>query len=165
MSLNVGGSKSRFVAVSNVIMRFDVSERMLFADLRTSRKTGRPKTDEHGEVVLDENGKPVPERVYTHWEGRFVGNAFEAAKGLGKGQFIDIVNGWADKETWIGEDGKKREKTFIVVTDFVLSGSAVEEDGEDDAANEPDAKESATNSAAFRALNGDDNVPAGGGRE
>lgn len=163
MSFNVGEGNSRYVAVSNVTMRFAFSERVLFADLRTSRKTGRPKVDKDtGAVVTDEKGNPVPERVYTYWEGRFVGNALEPAKALGNGQAINIVNGWIDKETWTGENGKRREKTFVVITDFVLSDAA-----EDDEMPSVDAvrKEIDSVSSVYRALNGDEHTPVNGTKE
>ena len=155
MSFDIGKKNSRYVAVSNVTMRFDISEKMLFADLRTSRKTGRPKTDANGEVVADEKGKPIPERVYAFWDGRFVGNAFEPAKGLKKGQAIDIINGWIDKENWTGEDGKRHEKVVVVITDFVLSDY---DDGGDDAEGEADPER---DREMYRALNGDDRSFAG----
>lgn len=70
MSFNIGEKNSKFVAVSNVTMRFAFSEKVLFADLRTSHKTGNPKINkETGEIITDAQGNPVPERIYTHWEG------------------------------------------------------------------------------------------------
>ena len=95
MSFNIGENSSKFVSVSNVTMKFAFSDKVLFADLRTSRKTGNYKADkETGAAILDEKGNPVPERSYSRWEGRFVGNAFEPAKALKNGQAINIVNGW-----------------------------------------------------------------------
>lgn len=123
MSLNVGTLNSRYVVVTGVTMRYAFSEKVLFADLRTSRKTGKPKTDKKtGEVITDKSGKPIPEREYTHWEGRFVGNAFEPAKALGNGQAIDIVNGWVSKEEKM-VNGQRYVNVFVVITDFVLSDS------------------------------------------
>ena len=164
MSFNIGERNSRFVAVSNVTMRYDFSEKVLFADLRTSRKTGRPKTDESGEVVIDEKGRPVDERVFTFWEGRFVGNAFEPAKALKKGQMINIVNGWLDKEVWTGSDGKKRERVFAVITDFTLSNSAYGEQDEDEQSDDRSADGDDARRDAFRSLNGDGDTPFNGGR-
>lgn len=127
MSFNVGDSRSRFVAVSDVTMRFQYSEKVLFADLRTSRKTGKFKTEKNsGEVLRDGNGEPFPEREYKHWEGRFVGNAFEAAKGLKNGQKIDIINGWLDRDDYNSKDGIKSQ-VFICISDFTLS-NAIEDD-------------------------------------
>lgn len=121
MSFNIGENSSKYVVVSNITMRYAFSEKVLFADLRTSHKTGNPKINkETGEPVIDETGVPVPERTYSYWEGRFVGNAFEAAKALKNGQAINIVNGWLDKEVR-AKDGKKYTNVFAVITDFVLS--------------------------------------------
>ncbi|MBD5402958.1 hypothetical protein HDR58_09220 [bacterium] len=121
MSFNIGENSSKYVVVSNITMRYAFSEKVLFADLRTSHKTGNHKIDrETGNPIFDDIGNPVPERTYSHWEGRFVGNAFEAAKGLKNGQAINIVNGWLDKETNIS-NGKKYTNVFAVITDFVLS--------------------------------------------
>ena len=162
MSFNIGEKNSRFVAVSDVTMRFKFSEKVLFADLRTSRKTGRYKTDANGEVVTDAKGKPVPERAYSHWEGRFVGNAFEPAKGLAQGQTIDIVNGWIEKEVWYDNDKKRRETVYVVIADFVLSDAGYDDDDDDDDDNVPaaaDGKEVGGAQNVYRSLNGDDDTP------
>lgn len=125
MSFNIGENSSKYVVVSNITMRYAFSEKVLFADLRTSHKTGNNKIDkETGNPIFDDTGNPVPERTYSHWEGRFVGNAFEAAKGLKNGQAINIVNGWLDKETNVSNAGKKYTNVFAVITDFVLSDAA-----------------------------------------
>jgi len=122
MSFNIGENKNKYVTVSNVTMRFVSSEKVLFADLRTSRKTGRFKIDKQtGEAITTKDGTPVAERIYSHWEGRFVGNALEPAKELQNGQSINIVNGWIEKENTTGKDGKKYTNTIVVITDFVLS--------------------------------------------
>lgn len=164
MSFNIGEKNSKYVAVSDVTMRYAFSERVLFADLRTSRKTGNAKVDkETGEIVTDGRGNPVPERVYTHWEGRFVGNAFEPAKALRNGQTIDIVNGWMEKEVWRGEDGKRHEKVFVVVAEFRMSGADVDED-DDSPSVDAVGKEIEGVSDAFRALNGDENTPVNQGQ-
>ena len=119
MSFNIGENKNKYVTVSNVTMRFVSSEKVLFADLRTSRKTGRFKIDKQtGEAITTKDGTPVAERIYSHWEGRFVGNALEPAKELQNGQSINIVNGWIEKEN---TTGKKYTNTIVVITDFVLS--------------------------------------------
>ena len=62
-------------------------------------------------------------RVYSYWEGRFIGNALEPAKALQNGQSIYIVNGWIEKENTTGKNGKKYTNTIVVITDFVLSAS------------------------------------------
>jgi len=122
MSFNIGEKNSKYVVVRNVTMRYAFSEKVLFADLRTSRKTGNPITDkETGEISTDKDGNPVPERVYAHWEGRFVGNAFEPAKALKNGQAINVVNGWLDKEESTGKNGREYVNVFAVITDFTLS--------------------------------------------
>lgn len=124
MSFNIGENKNKYVTVSNVTMRFVSSEKVLFADLRTSRKTGRFKIDKQtGEAITTKDGTPVAERIYSHWEGRFVGNALEPAKELQNGQSINIVNGWIEKENTTGKDGKKYTNTIVVITDFVFSAS------------------------------------------
>lgn len=163
MSFNIGEKNSKYVAVSDVTMRYAFSERVLFADLRTSRKTGNAKVNrETGEVVTDKHGNPVPERVYTHWEGRFVGNAFEPAKALRNGQTIDIVNGWMEKEVWKDEGGKRREKVFVVVAEFRMSDADMDED--ENPSIDAVGKEIDSVSDAFRALNGDENTPVNKGQ-
>ena len=67
MSFNIGENKNKYVTVSNVTMRFVSSEKVLFADLRTSRKTGRFKIDKQtGEAITTKDGTPVAERIYSH---------------------------------------------------------------------------------------------------
>ena len=133
MSFNIGNTNSKFVVVRNVTMKFSVSEKILFADLRTSRKTERFKTDEHGEAVLDENGQPVPERKYSHWEGHFVGEALEAAKALKDKAAINILEGWIEKDEFVGRDGKKHSKIYVVISAFEQcdEGADDEEDGDE----------------------------------
>ncbi|BAL01904.1 hypothetical protein OBV_p-00490 (plasmid) [Oscillibacter valericigenes Sjm18-20] len=122
MSLNVGTEMSKYVVVNNVTMRFAFSEKVLFADLRTSRKTGKQRVDKaSGEVLTDSHGNPIPERTYSHWEGRFVGNAFEPAKALCNGQSIDITQGWVEKDEATGKGGQKYTNVYVIITDFVLS--------------------------------------------
>lgn len=125
---NVGENNTRFVSVSNITMRYTFSEKVLFGDLRTSRKTGKPKTNkETGEVIYDQDGIEIPERAYAHWEGRFVGNALEPAKALTNGQHIDIINGWLDMQERTVK-GKTYQNIFVVITDFVLSEPADDEE-------------------------------------
>lgn len=165
MSFNIGEKNSKFVAVSNVTMRFAFSEKVLFADLRTSRKTGNPKINkETGEIITDAQGNPVPERIYTHWEGRFVGNAFEPAKALKNGQAINILNGWIDKEDSTGKNGQKYTNVFAVITDFELSDSTEDDEDEETPPVEAVGKQIDSVSNAFRALNGDENTPFNEGR-
>jgi len=163
MSFNIGENNSKYVVVNNVTMRFAFSEKVLFADLCTSRKTGKAKADkETGEIIL-KDGKPVPERTYSHWEGRFVGNAFEPAKALKNGQAINIINGWIDKEESTGTNGRKYINVFAVITDFTLSNST-EDDDEEAPPVEEVGKDIDSVYDAFRALNGDENTPVNGGR-
>ena len=129
MSFNIGEKQSKYVVVNNVTMRFSFSEKVLFADLRTSRKTGKPKVNKQtGEIVTNDNGEPVAERTYSHWDGRFVGNALEPAKALQNGQAINIVNGWVDKEYSVGKDGKKYTNIVVIITDFELSDGKFNDD-------------------------------------
>jgi hypothetical protein len=119
MSLNVGEQNSRYVVVRDVTMRFAFSDKVLFADLRTSHKTGRPRINtDTGEIMLDKDGKELPERKFSHWEGRFVGNAFEAAKGLKNGQAINIINGWAENERTRAANGREYQNVYVTISDF-----------------------------------------------
>lgn len=129
MSLNVSGTK--YVRVFDPEIKLKVSDKILFANLVTSRKTGNPKVDKStGEAVLNpETNKEVPERINSRWEGKFVGNAFEAAKGLRQGAAINIINGWATNEPFDGKDGKKHFALVVTITDFELSDI---EEGEDE---------------------------------
>ena len=128
MSLNVSGSK--YVRVYNPSIRLNYSDRVVFADLVSGRKTGSMKVDKGtGEVVLNpQTGKEVPERVYSRWEGRFVGNAFEPSKGLRDGASIDIISGWATYEPFKGGDGKDHVKAVVTIAEFAPSDIAEGED-------------------------------------
>lgn len=125
MSLNVSGNK--YIKVYNPNMKLNYSDRVVFADLVSSRKTGNPKVDkDSGEIIVNnETGEEVPERAYSRWEGRFVGNAFEAAKGLRDGVTIDIINGWV---TYEPRRAKKNGKTYynavVTITEFMPSNIA-----------------------------------------
>lgn len=163
MSLNVGNTNSRYVVVNNVTMRFAFSEKVLFADLRTSRKTGNPKVNKKtGEIITDEHGSNISERTYTHWEGRFVGNAFEPAKALKNGQIIDIINGWVDKEESVGKNGQRFVNVYIIITDFTLSDQG--NDGDEPLA-EAVEQNTENASAVYSTLDGDNNTQMGGGLE
>jgi hypothetical protein len=115
MSLNVGIDQSKFVYASNPTMRFNFSDKVIFAKLRTSSKTGRNKLDENGKELLDDNGNSIPERKYSTWEARFVGDAFEAAKAFKKPTAINIVNGWIETETY-----KDKTSAYVTISDFSL---------------------------------------------
>ena len=128
MSLNISGSK--YVRVYDPTIKLNFSDKVLLANLVSSRKTGNAKLDkETGEVVINqETGKEVAERAYSRWEGRFVGNAFEPSKGLCDGASIDIVSGWMTNEPFVGKDEKTHYKTVVFIAEFVPSDVA---DGED----------------------------------
>jgi hypothetical protein len=118
MSLNIGNNQSKYVGVYDVSIKFAFSEKATFAKLRTSAKTNKPKLDENGEAVFnEETGKPVMERKTSHWEGIFVGNAFEPSKTLSNGTLIDITSGWIEQNT--GSNGKTYLNVYI--SDFELS--------------------------------------------
>jgi len=122
MSLNIGSENSKFVVVKNPTLKLAYSEKVIFADLTTSKKTGKSKTNKDtGEVILDEHGNPVAERAYSKWSARFVGDAFEAARGFGSFQMIDIDNGWIEQDVYFGKDGKKFINYIVVISEFSLS--------------------------------------------
>lgn len=109
MSLNISGSK--YVKVYDPSMRLDYSDKVIFANLVTSRKTGNVKLDET-------TGNQIAERAYSRWEGRFMGNALEAAKGLRSGAVINIINGWIVCEPYKGRDGKEHYRTYANIIEF-----------------------------------------------
>lgn len=126
MSLNIGNKDSMYVVVSNVAKKYAVSENILFANLRTSRKTGNNKVDKETGEVLD-----VPERAYSHWEARFVGNAIEPAKALKNGTAINIVTGWIDNESrQSAKTGRYYTNLIVTISDFVLSDQNYEQTDE-----------------------------------
>lgn len=131
MSLNLGDGISKYVVVRNASMRFQFSERVVFADLFVSRKTGNVKVDsETGEAVL-KDGQPVHERVYTKWEGRFCGNALEAAKTLQNGQAINITQGWMEKDENVSKKTNRvYTNVYVMITDFELCTELQDNDGE-----------------------------------
>lgn len=128
MSLNIAGSK--YIRVYDPIIRLNYSEKVLFANLITSRKTGNAKVNKNtGEIIVNtETGEPVPERAYSRWEGRFVGNAFEPSKGLRDGDSIDILNGWITSEKYVNKDGKERCRIIVTISEFQPSQVAEGED-------------------------------------
>lgn len=129
MGLNIGEGISKYIIVRNTSMRFQYSEKIVFADLFVSHKTGKVKVDpETGEAIL-RDGVPVPERRYTKWEGRFCGDALEAAKTLRNGQAINITDGWIDKEEYtIKKTGKVVSNIFVVIADFEYCDNLEEEE-------------------------------------
>lgn len=121
MSLNISGSK--YVRVYDLNIRLNFSDKVVFANLVTSRKTGKVKKDKDtGAVIVNpRTGEEVQERAYSHWEGMFVGNAFEPSKGLRDGDSIDIISGWITDEVSVGKDGKKYVNRFVTIADFTPS--------------------------------------------
>ena len=117
MSMDVSGSK--YIRVFDAAIKLNVSDKMVFANLISSRKTGRMLTDkETGEVVRNEDGAPVQERVNSRWEGVFVGKAFEAVKNLRDGAAINILSGWITCEPYRSRDGKEHRGVRVTIADF-----------------------------------------------
>lgn len=121
MSLNVSGSK--YVRVYDTEIKLQISDRIVFARLSTSRKTGNDRVNESGETLLDESGNALPERSFSSWNARFVGNSFEPSKGLAAGTSINILNGWIVNEPYKKKDGTTGYATYVTITDFELSDS------------------------------------------
>lgn len=122
MGLSIGDDRSRYVVVRNLTVRLNFSLKVVFADLIVSRKTGKPKVNEEtGEVLVDDNGIPIPERIYQRFKAKFVGNAAEEAKKLSDGTAIDILNGWLEKEEYTAQNGKHRSEIFCIISEFELS--------------------------------------------
>ena len=90
MNLNISGS--RYVKVYDPTIKLNYSDKVLFANLETSRKTGNVKMDNTtGEVVKDfATGKEEQERAFSRWEGKLVGNAFEPS--IIDGEDTDVVD-------------------------------------------------------------------------
>lgn len=117
MSLNISGT--RYVKVYDTEIRLQVSDKIVFARLSTSRKTGNDYVDKGtGEIKMGNDGKPLAERAFSSWEARFCGNAFEPAKGLHSGQSIDIVNGWIVNEPYTKKNGEKGYFSYVTITEF-----------------------------------------------
>lgn len=117
MSLNVSGS--RFVKVYDPSIKLSYSDRVLFANLVSSRKTGKVMMDkETGDIAINSSGQKVQERAFSRWQGKFVGNAFEPSKALRDGDEIDIINGWASAEPYTDRDGKTHISVVVTITDF-----------------------------------------------
>lgn len=135
MSLNISGAK--FVRVYDTEIKLQVSDKIVFARLSTSRKTGKELTDvDTGEVITGKDGKPLPERRFSSWHARFVGNAFEPSKGLAAGQSINIINGWIVNEPFTKKDGSMGYAQTVTITEFEVCDVAEGEDGEPDEGSE-----------------------------
>lgn len=128
MSLNVSGSK--YIKVYDPTIRLNYSDKVLWANLVSSRKTGAVKVDgETGEAVVNPNtGKEVQERAFSRWEARFIGNAFEPSKFLRDGDSIDIVTGWVTSEKFVGKDGNPHSKVIVTISDFQPSAISESEE-------------------------------------
>lgn len=117
MSMDVSGSK--YIRVFDAAIKLNVSDKMVFANLVSSRKTGRVLTDkESGEAVLNDEGNPVQERVNSRWEGVFVGKAFDAVKNLRDGAAINIISGWITSESYRDKGGIEHRRVRVMIADF-----------------------------------------------
>lgn len=101
--LNITG---KFVTVFQPQIKLNVSERMVFANLSTSKKNTRG-----GEVSYDNMS----------WRGRFVGDAFEPSKALRDGDKIDITSGMITNKY-----DKEKQQLYVDVTifDFAMSDTS-----------------------------------------
>lgn len=100
--LNVTG---RFVTVYSPTMKLEVSDKVIFADLVTSKK----------ERTIDENGKERINYVNMTWKGRFVGQAAQKVKdlNLSSGTKIAITKGFVENKYY-------KEKNFLSLSVTVL---------------------------------------------
>lgn len=94
----------KYVTVFNPTIKLDVSERIVFADISTSKKNVN-------------NGEVTYENML--WKNtRFVGEAFEPAKALHNGDIIDIVEGAIENHY---DKEKKKQYTNVIVFKFEFS--------------------------------------------
>lgn len=129
MSLNIGEGASRFISVFDVTVKMNYSDKVAFANLTSSKKVDLYKL-KAGDNGISTDGKPINARTYYRWKGRFVGNAFEYAKGLRQGQQIDIINGWIESEKYVDKNGVSQMSYYVVISDFRVSDlEDFEEDG------------------------------------
>lgn len=93
----------KFVTVFQPCIKTNVSDKILFANLSSSKK------NTHGEEVSYEN---------MSWNGKFVGEAFEKAKSLKEKDKIDITKGAITNRY-----DKEKGKLYVDVTvfDFEMS--------------------------------------------
>lgn len=139
MSLDVSGSK--FVHVYDTEIKLQMSDKIVFAHLSTSRKTGNDRVDaETGEVLVDGQGNPLAERRYSSWNAMFVGNAFEPSKGLAAGTAINIINGWITNESFQKKDGSTGYSFVVTVTEFEVSETADGEEGQGGSEDQHESK-------------------------
>lgn len=100
-----------FVTVFQPQINLNVSERMVFANLSTSKKN----TDLEGRVSYEN----------MTWKGRFVGDAFEPSKALRNGDKIDIVRGMITNKY-----DKEKGKLYVNVTIFEYALSDLDKNKE-----------------------------------
>lgn len=124
MSLSIGNSGSKFVTVYNLTVRPSFSTKVVFADLSVSKKTGKMKVDkETGEAVTNENGEPIPERVYQRFKAKFVGKGAEKImeSAFADGTAIDIIEGWLEREDYVTKNGDKKKEIYCIISNYELS--------------------------------------------
>lgn len=107
--LNITG---KYVTVFQPQINLNVSERMVFANLSTSKKN----TSREGDISYENMS----------WKGRFVGDAFEPSKALRDGDKIDIVRGMITNKY-----DKEKKKLYVDVTIFEYALSDTNKNNED----------------------------------
>ena len=118
--MNVGSSNTKYLKVFSPAIRFDFSDKAVFADGVTTEKR-HIYNKEEGELEYSKDGKPVYEYSDSQWKLCFVGNAAEPAKGL-HGKFIDIDVGWIEQQRWFSKlDGKEKADLIVKISEFSLS--------------------------------------------
>lgn len=136
MSLNISGTK--FVRVYDTEIKLQVSDKIVFAHLSTSRKTGKEQVDkETGEILMGKDGEPLQERRFSSWDARFVGQAFEPSKGLSAGAAINIINGWVTNEPFKRKDGTTGYALTVTISEFEACDIAEGVDNESAEDNNP----------------------------
>lgn len=103
----------KYVYVFQPVLRLNVSERIVFANLSTFKKD--TCFDENGYPLFDNEGNKVQKKFYMHWPAKFVGDAFEAAKSLRDKDCINILNGVIEN---IYNKEKKTYYVTVVVFEF-----------------------------------------------
>lgn len=96
----------KYVTVFSPSIKTEISDRIVFATLSTSRKNIKD-----GEVSYEN----------MLWNGRFVGGAFEKAKNLSDRDKIDIIKGSITNHY---DKLEKRLYVDVTVFDFVLSDTS-----------------------------------------
>ncbi|MCL2221348.1 MAG: hypothetical protein FWC20_04460 [Oscillospiraceae bacterium] len=119
--MNVGLTNTKFVKVFSPNIRFDFSDKAVFADGVTTDKR-HVYDKERGELEYGDSGEPVFEYIESRWKLCFVGAASESAKGL-HGKLIDIDVGWIEQQKWQSKaDGKEKADLIVKISEFSLSG-------------------------------------------